>query len=142
MFIYVLTIFFSLRVYFFLRKQSNLISSESKSFHLQISLTIGIQALTPFFVYYWPNMIAWSMMFCGPWWKEIVMEKGLSYPAMFISYSLIPLTNPLIAILMISSYRHALLTIIVRIFNVIYLKTTSNLQSTTSSQASSPVIIL
>ncbi|KAI6238007.1 hypothetical protein M3Y99_00727300 [Aphelenchoides fujianensis] len=84
--LYVIIFFCMASIWWFLRKQSALMSSQNKSIQWQISLVIGLH-LT----------LDW-----GPYWQSIY------YYLLFTSYSLVPFLNPLIPMLFVARYRQAI----------------------------------
>ncbi|KAI6234019.1 hypothetical protein M3Y99_00835100 [Aphelenchoides fujianensis] len=86
-------------IWWFLRKQSALMSSQNKSIQFQISLTIGLQSLIPFVAYFGPVYVFSLTLDWGPYWQSIY------YYLLFTSYSLVPFLNPLIPMLFVARYR-------------------------------------
>ncbi|KAI6184644.1 hypothetical protein M3Y97_00618400 [Aphelenchoides bicaudatus] len=125
---YVIILFCAFNVYVRIIRSSTF-STQEKLIQLQLFFTISAQALIPFLVYYFQFVLT-RVVYRFEFSKNI--SQDLLYKSMFTSYSIVPLTNPLAAIFMISSYRRTLKQLIFRAIGDIYVQR-SDVHPTNSS---------
>lgn len=145
---YFIILFCAIRVFIFLRRRSLLVPAQDKRIQMQLFATIVVQvcfkctalcytfvlqALIPFFAYYFQfvvTRVVYRFEFSAH------LAKDLLYKSMFTSYSVIPLLNPLAAILLISSYRRTLIRVLTRRVGMIYIE--RNVESDSNRQEDKP----
>ncbi|KAI6231227.1 hypothetical protein M3Y95_00359000 [Aphelenchoides besseyi] len=109
---YITIVICAILIYRFLSKQAQLISTQNKKIQRQIGLVLGLQI--PFSIYYFPHYV-FRILYRTNLNKEFTdWLLDLRFNQIFLSYMLIPMINPLFAIITISAYRQALLQFLYR----------------------------
>jgi hypothetical protein len=98
-----------------------------------------LQALIPLFAYYAQFILKQLLNILKI--PDVFTKDGL-YKTMFISYTVIPVLNPLAAIFMIKSYRRSLIGILMRPLNGIYIEPIAESNNSAPSEASRPGTII
>uniref|UniRef100_A0AC34RLI7 Uncharacterized protein n=1 Tax=Panagrolaimus sp. JU765 TaxID=591449 RepID=A0AC34RLI7_9BILA len=107
---YGLTLFFNVKIYRYLKTMEDQMTSKTKDAHRQINKTLIIQALTPAIICLIPVAGSVSLTFL----KTNIQGLGLVLSMMF---SLIPLINPILTLIVIRNYRKTIVVTVKKLFN-------------------------
>uniref|UniRef100_A0AC34PYJ7 G protein-coupled receptor n=1 Tax=Panagrolaimus sp. JU765 TaxID=591449 RepID=A0AC34PYJ7_9BILA len=111
---YLLTIFFNVKVYHNLKSMENQMSVQAKDAHKQISTILIVQAAVPGVICLFPIALAVTLAFL----HTNIPNIGLCIGLMF---SVIPLANPLLTLIVVRNYRNAVLNRIKTIIPCIWI---------------------
>ncbi|KAI6226517.1 hypothetical protein M3Y99_01282100 [Aphelenchoides fujianensis] len=101
-YVWVLVLFFMLRIWMHLRRQAQVIQNDN--LQMQMTCTIAMQALLPVLSVYAPYMLSF--------WYALLIDYntvGFGFQVLFTCYSIGPLVNPLIGLAFIRRFRRLIL---------------------------------